>query len=303
MIKYGKITIMLLAVIALATGCGKKTEEAKAVQVQGIPVFTAEARQGAISDKIHLSGAVIPYEMVNVFSKAPGKIAKFAVEEGSRVKVDDVIAYIDRDEPGFDFTAAPVKSPAKGIVIKKYLDVGTTVTPGSAGAAMATPIVSVGDISKLKIIVNVVEEDIGRVKIGQDADINFDAFPGEIFRGKVSTISPSADSLSHTSKVEILLDNKAGRIKAGLSADVSLIVGKALGVVIPRDSVIMKTGEIFVFAIKNGFAEKRVVVTGFDDGTDIQITVGVAAGEKIAASDFNVLQNGLRVKDSGALKN
>jgi len=161
----------------------------------------------------------------------------------------------------------------------------------------------VGDISKLKITVNVVEEDIGRVKIGQDAEINLDAFPGEIFRGKVSTISPSADSMSHTSKIEILLDNKAGRIKAGLSADVSLIVGKALGVVIPRDSVIMKTGEVFVFAIKNGIAEKRAVVTGFDDGIDVQIASGITAGEKVAASDFNVLQNGLKVKDSGALKN
>ena len=303
MIKYGKITIMLLAVIALAAGCGKNTEEAKAVEVQGIPVFTAEAKQGEIADKIRLSGSVVPYELVNVFSKAPGKIAKFAVEEGSRVKVDDVIAYIDRDEPGFDFTAAPVKSPANGIVIKKFLDVGTTVTPGSAGAAMATPIVSVGDISKLKIVVNVVEEDIGRVKMGQEAEINLDAFPGEVFRGKVSTISPSADSMSHTSKVEILLDNKARRIKAGLSADVSLIVGKTVGVIIPRDSVIMKTGEMFVFAVKNGAAEKRPVETGYDDGENVQVTKGLLAGEKVAASDFNVLQNGLRVKDSGALKN
>ena len=114
MIKCRKITIMLLAVIALATGCGKKAEEARAVQIQGIPVFTAEARQGEIMDKIHLSGSVVPFEMVNVFSKAPGKIAKFAVEEGSRVKVDDVIAYIDRDEPGFDFTAAPREKSREG---------------------------------------------------------------------------------------------------------------------------------------------------------------------------------------------
>jgi membrane fusion protein, multidrug efflux system len=296
------LSVVIIAAV-LAAGCTKKNTAEETLETQGIPVFTAAVKTGSISDKIRLVGTLMPYEQVNVYSKASGKITKYAVEEGASVNEGDIIAYVDRDEPGFEFTPAPVKSPAKGIVIKKFIDAGTTVTPATGGAAMATPVVSVGDISKLKAVVYVVEEDIARVKIGQEADITLDAYPGEMFRGNISAVSPSADSLSHSSKVEVVVDNPDNKIKAGLSADVSVITGTMSGVlVIPRDSVIRKTNELYVFIIRNGLAEKRAISIGFDDGEYVQVKKGLSAGEKVAASDYNVLQEGLKVKDSGELK-
>jgi multidrug efflux pump subunit AcrA (membrane-fusion protein) len=93
------------------------------------------------------------------------------------------------------------------------------------------------------------------------------------------------------------VDNGNGLIKPGLSADVDIIVGSRSNVVIvPRSTLIRKAGEIYVFIINNNVAEKRIVEPGYDDGINLQIQKGVKPGEIIANSDFNVLQDGLKVK-------
>lgn len=219
------------------------------------------------------------------------------------MKKDDVIAYIDRDEVGYEFTQNPVKSPAGGVILKKYLDVGATISAMMGSVAGATPVASVGDLSKVKIVLTIVESDISRIKVGQAAKVMLEAYADKVFTGNVYTVAPTADPLNHTSKVEILADNKDGLIKAGMSAEVEVVVAsKGSAVVIPRNALIRKAGEVYVFGIKDKIAKKTLVQTGYDNGLEIEIKKGLNPGELIANSDFNVIQDGLRVKDSGLTK-
>jgi multidrug efflux pump subunit AcrA (membrane-fusion protein) len=296
-IKISLITIFLLGFL----GCGsKKTIETTTSEIEGIPILTTKARISDIMDKIKLIGTVVPYEQVVLYPKASGKLSKYTVNEGAIVNKDDIVGYIDRDEPGLEFSPSPVKSPISGIVLKKYLDVGATVSAAVSSVSMATPIISIGDIDKVKVVVNVIEGDIGRVKVNQDAEVTFETYKDRIFKGKVESISPMADLMSHTSKVEIVIDNKDKLIKPGLSAEVNIITGYHKNVVvIPRDVLIRKSGETYVFVIIDDKSYKRNVKVGYDDGNILEIKEGLKSGEVIAASDFNVLQEGLKVKIGG----
>jgi len=304
------ITAAVVAAMALS-GCGQKSAaeqknkagEAAVKVSEGLPIYTVSSRISKIEDKITAIGTVYPFEQNNVYSKGSGRLAKYKVEEGQLVKKDDVVAYVDRDEVGYEFTQNPVKSPANGVILKRYLDVGAAISAMMGSVAGATPIVSVGDISKVKIFLTIVESDIGKIKNGQAAQVSMEAYPDKVFAGSVYTVAPTADPANHTSKVEVIVDNKAGLIKAGMSASVDIVVAKKDAVVvIPRNALIRKAGEIYVFAVRDGIAKKIIVEPGYDDGDLLEIKKGLKEGEAIANSDFNVIQDGLRVKDAGILK-
>jgi len=67
-------------------------------------------------------------------------------------------------------------------------------------------------------------------------------------------------------------------------------------VIIPRETLLRKMNDTLVYAIAGGQVARRVVKTGYDDGKNLEITDGLKSGEIIAASDFNVLQDGLKVQ-------
>lgn len=297
-----KRSLMLLGagmLLSLAA-CGKTdfvSGAAKVKESEGIFIDSGLSKLMDVKDKIKLIGVITAYEQTNVYSKASGKLVKYKVEEGATVKKDDILAYIDRDEVGFDFTQSPIKSPVSGVVLKRFVDVGNTISPAMGSAAMASPLVLIGNINKVKIQVNVIEEDIGRVKKGQEVEAVLETFPGKVFRGLVENVSPQADPLSHASKVEVVIDNAANTIKPGVSAEVYIVTGISKeAVAIPREALIRKSEERFLYAIKEGKAKKLLVETGYDDGIFLEIKKGLKAGETIAMSDFNVLQDGLKVK-------
>lgn len=303
-----KLLLVLLSagLIFSFAACSKKETSVNAAQAQeseGISIDSGFSKIMDVKDKIKLIGVIAAYEQTNVYSKASGKIVKYEVEEGATVKKDDIIAYIDRDEVGFDFTQSPIKSPVAGMVLRRFVDVGNTISPAMGSTAMATPLVIVGNISKLKVQVSVVEEDIGRIRKGQAVEAVLETFPGKTFPGVVENVSPQADPVSHASKVEVVIDNAANLIKPGVSAEVYIVAGLSKGAVaVPRQALVRKNDDKFIFTIKNGVIQRHLVETGYDDGKLLEIKKGLAAGETIAMSDFNVLQDGLKVKISNTVK-
>ncbi|OGF46754.1 MAG: hypothetical protein A2452_09375 [Candidatus Firestonebacteria bacterium RIFOXYC2_FULL_39_67] len=301
MLRNKSVLVLLSAgIIFSGTACARKDAGANAAQTfesEGISIESGLAKIMDVKDKIKLIGVITAYEQTNVYSKASGKIVKYEVEEGATVKKDDVIAYIDRDEVGYDFSQSPIKSPVAGVVLKRFIDVGNTISPAMGSTAMATPLVIVGNISKLKVQVSVVEEDIGRIRKGQEVEAVLETFPGRTFPGVVENVSPQADPVSHASKVEVVIDNSSNLIKPGVSAEVYIVAGISKGAVtVPRQALVRKNDDKFIYAIKNNVIVKHVVETGYDDGKLLEIKKGLAAGEMIAMSDFNVLQDGLKVK-------
>ena len=142
-IYYYVITMTVLSALFIMVGCGGKTAGVKEI---AIPVEAATARERLLEETLRFTGDIRGKDQVQVYPKVTGKLIEYKVDEGDRVKKEDVIALIDRDVTGFKFEPAPVEAPISGIVAKTYLDRGDSVSP-----RMPIAVVAKMDEVKIKI--------------------------------------------------------------------------------------------------------------------------------------------------------
>jgi HlyD family secretion protein len=104
------------------------------------------------------------------------------------------------DELKINLANTIITSPVNGFIGKRTLDPGAWVTPNSA-------LLSVVDISQVRLVANIIEKDLRRISAGQRADVEVDAFPNETFRGRIARISPVLDPATRTAQIEVEIEN------------------------------------------------------------------------------------------------
>lgn len=116
-------------------------------------------------------------------------------------------------------------SPVNGVVVSRSVDVGQTV---AASFQTPTLFTVAQDLTKMQIEVSVSEADIGKVKVGQNVEYTLDGYPDEVFSGKVSQVRLSPTTVSNvvTYTVIVLVNNDDGKLKPGMTANVSIITNK-----------------------------------------------------------------------------
>jgi len=116
-------------------------------------------------------------------------------------------------------------SPVDGVVVSRAVDVGQTV---AASFQTPTLFTVAQDLNKMQIEVSVSEADIGKVKLGQKVEYNLDGYPDEVFTGKVSQVRLSPTTVSNvvTYTVIVQINNNEGKLRPGMTANVSIITNK-----------------------------------------------------------------------------
>ena len=181
-------------------------------------------------------------------------------------------------------------SPVDGFIGRRYLDPGAYVTSNTA-------IVSVVDISLVRLVANLVERDLRLVRPGSEARIEVDAYPSESFSGLVARIAPVLDPATRTAEIEIEIANPDFRLKPGMYARVSLGVGsKSQALVVPREAVVIRTSARGVFLVDaaGGSPSARFVslVTGLEDDRYVEVIDGVSEGDRVVTTGAAGLQHG-----------
>jgi membrane fusion protein, multidrug efflux system len=194
------------------------------------------------------------------------------------------------DEIKISLNETSVLSPVDGFVARRVLDPG-------AFAGANTVILSVVDISTVRLVANLVEKDFKRVQIGVEAEVEVDAFPGEQFRGEVSRVAPVFDPATRTATMEIEVPNPGFRLKPGMYARVKLTVDRRANVLsVPRAAIVDLEGKRGVFLVPDGQTAKfHEVTTGLQDGDRIEITDGLEDGQKVVTFGAMALRDGDRV--------
>lgn len=283
------VAAVALAILACNPG-PRKVETAAPIETQGLQVAVVDVTAGDIENRLSLSGTIAPTEQVMAFAKVAGKLTQNLVKEGQTVTQGQVVATVNRDEPGQEFKDYQVTAPMAGVVAKVSMDPGSMVAP-------SVPLAVIMNTDAVKITVSVIESEIGKVRNGLPVQVVVPAWPERRFRGEVSNVLPIVDPMSRTAKVEVKVPNSGHVLKPGMSATAELILGRHTGVVtIPRAAIIEKMGERYVFLYDNGKAKRANIQTGYDDGQQVEVTSGVRAGDKLISSDLNVLKDGTRVR-------
>jgi len=255
-----------------------------------IPVEVARVSEKELQEILKFTGSIEGKDQVLVFSKVPGKLIEYKVQEGEHVKKDDIIALIDRDITGFKFEPAPVESPISGIVAKTYLDRGDSVNP-------RMPIAVIANTDEVKIKFEVTEIDYPKIKLGQIAKIKIDAYPDRIFEGEISKLSALINPNTRTATAEITISNPEHFLVPGMFARISLFVRKHKCLVVPRDAVLRLpgTGVYYCFKVENGKAKKTLIELGMKQKNDQEIKKGLKEGDLVILSGQGVLRTGLPV--------
>lgn len=192
-------------------------------------------------------------------------------------------------------TDATLVAPFDGIVTQ------TLVAPG-AMVSSATPVVTLLSSSN-EIVVNVEESRLGQLKPGLPADIRAAAYPGESIPGKVASLAPSADAKSHTFAMKVVPTDPAGKLKAGMYAELTVTAEEHTGLLVPRDAVTQRSGKDVVWAIVDGKAQMRQIVQGLPSGDNIELLSGVKPDEQVIVVGYSGINDGDAVRVAGASSN
>lgn len=271
---------------------GVIVEEGKAV-----PVEVDAIRRGNIEERLSFTGDIKAKDQILVYPKVAGKLIENKVQEGNRVKKGEVIAIIDRDITGLKFEPAEVTSPIDGIVGRIYLDKGSGVSPPEPSPSMGTPIAMIVSMNTVKVKINIIERDLPKVKKGQKAEVRVDAYPEEVFVGRLTGLSPVVDLLSRAAPAEISIGNLDHRLKPGYFARVRLLVAEHKDVlVIPEDCILKSGTENYVFVVNGEIARRREVKLGLSEGDRVEVLEGLKEGETIVTVGQQMLKDGAEVK-------
>ncbi len=185
---------------------------------------------------------------------------------------------------------ADVYSPIDGFVSERSADLGEYVSP-------TTKVATVVRINPLRVRIDIPEQAIPEVRVGQSVSVTTSAWPDKSFSGRIARISPNVTPTSRTLTVEAEIENGSGTLKPGQFATVRILQARAEpALLVPARAVRTESGVSRIFVIKDGHARERVVQLGQADGDLVEIKGGVAADEPVATSNVELLSDGMAVR-------
>jgi multidrug efflux pump subunit AcrA (membrane-fusion protein) len=185
---------------------------------------------------------------------------------------------------------ALVYSPINGYVAERPADLGEYVSP-------ATKVATVVSTNPLRVRIDIPEQALSSIQMGQSVSVNVSAYPDRNFSGRIHHVAPSVTPNSRTLTIEAVVENNDGLLKPGQFATVRIMQPQTSpAVLVPVRSVRAESGTSYVFVINNGRAEKRIVQLGQAEGDLVEIKSGVVAGEQVATSNVELLNDGSPVR-------
>ena len=184
-----------------------------------------------------------------------------------------------------------MRAPIDGVVLERGVTLGQAVE-------RATDAFKIADTGHVWVDLDLYEKDLPRVHVGGQVEIRADAYPSEIFKGRVAYVVPVVDQATRTAKVRVELPNESGKLSFGqlvtarLVGDPATVATPVLAV--PRAAIQRVDGRSVVF-VKSSDAsfERRLVELGVSTGDEVEIRRGVTAGELVAADGAFLLKSEL----------
>jgi len=188
-----------------------------------------------------------------------------------------------------------IHSPAAGVVTKIGVREGAHVTP-------ASELYQIADLSRVWVLADLYEYEIGWVKEGDEAKLSIASLPGHDFIGHITYIYPYLDPKTRTNKVRIEFDNAEGLLKPDMFGDVAITSSRSKsGLFVPREAVLItgKKSHLFVQTAPGRF-EPRTIKTGTRTDGLVEILDGIKDGELIVTSGQFLIDSESSIREAAA---
>jgi len=214
------------------------------------------------------------------------EIALHAVRSRLRIlgKTDQEIASLEAEPTQKLNPMAIVTAPVRGTITQRQIGLGQYINSEAAGAA--SPVFTISDLSTVYLIANVREVDTPLMHVGLPLEVHVLAYPGRVFKGKVSYVAPSIDPNTHRLPVRADVENPDGALKPGMFANFSIITGEAsTAPAVPQEAIVYEGERARVWVAGDGDTlALREIRTGRTSDGLVEVLAGLSAGEKVVTS-------------------
>jgi HlyD family secretion protein len=176
-------------------------------------------------------------------------------------------------------------APVAGTVLEIGVEKGTIVSSALTNVSGGSALMTIADLTDLRIVGSIDEAQIGRVAVGQRVEIRVDAYADRVFQGVVDFVSPLGKEVSSvvTFDVEIVVkDEQASLLRSGISADVEIVTAEQKDVLLVPLLAVQSKNKDRTVRLASG--EERVIKTGATDGARMVVLDGLADGDTVLAS-------------------
>jgi RND family efflux transporter MFP subunit len=266
---------------------------------RGTPLFEAFSPELLAAQREYAIAAAGLARTAGADSEAQAGIRRLADSALARlrnwdVSDEDIARLAAGGEPRRTLT---LRAPAGGVVLERKATQGMRFMPGEVLYQLA-------DLSSVWLLAEVPEQDIGQVRLGLTARVRLDAYPGEVFTGRVTYVYPTLRAESRSAQVRIELPNAQGRLKPAMYAQVEIDAGdRRAQLVVPSSSVIDNgTRRVVLVDVGDGRFEPRDVTLGARGQSFTVVIKGVTEGERVVTAATFLLDSEANLKAAlGAL--
>lgn len=272
-------------------------------------IAEAESKvQAAEADRLQaeaqLGAAQSTYDRMKTASDTPGAIAGNELIQAAK-QVDAAKALVNsRQQAGKTAEAAvrslqdlkaylQISAPFEGVVTDRLIHPGALVGPGNDVALLVLQ-----QVSKLRLVVPVPEEDVSGILSGADADgasvpFQVPAWPERTFTGTIARVSHALDPKTRTMAVELDVMNRNGSLAPGMYPAVKWPVRRSRpSLFVPKTSVVTTTERTFVVRNRNGQAEWVDVKKGVSEGDLVEVMGNLKPGDKVVRRATDEIRDG-----------
>lgn len=181
-----------------------------------------------------------------------------------------------------------VRAPIDGTVIERLVTLGEAVE-------RAADAFKIADLTHVWILLDVYEKDLARVRVGQTVQARTEAYPGEIFRGRVAYVAPVIDEATRSAKVRVEIKNDQGKLHIGQLVNANLVGNSdqttAPALTVPRGAIQRVDGKALVFVKGPRGFERRPIELGMSGGDLVEVRSGLHEGEEVATDGAFLLKS------------
>ncbi|HTR61807.1 MAG TPA: efflux RND transporter periplasmic adaptor subunit [Candidatus Binataceae bacterium] len=180
-------------------------------------------------------------------------------------------------------TPAPViwmRAPISGTIVDNKAVRGAAINPGDV-------LLSLGTLEEVWITGDIYEDDLARVKLGQQMDAITTAFPDDTFHGTIERISPAMDPNTHTLQIRCQVRNPGLKLKPQMLARVKITVRPGQALVVPQEALVFDTDSYYAFVLVAGdrLERRKVAIGSWSEKGEARVISGLSAGERVVSGE------------------
>lgn len=246
-------------------------------QQQTLDLKLATAALRPLPERLQLNGEVrlLAGRQAEASTRISGQVTALYANPGDTVRAGQRLARVQSRLVGNPPPSVDIAAPMSGVVDAVDVSLGQAVEP-------ATALVRISDRSQVDIVARVYEEDLGKVRTGQSANVRTLSYPDRVFSGRIDQVGATLDPQSRTVDVRIRLANTDGVLKPNMFARAGIVLRENAAVLtVPSAAILEANGEQFVFVRDKGDYERVDIHTGASDGQFTEVSDGLVPGDDV----------------------